>query len=90
MAADLPRRRHQPQFDDHSVHRDVAEAARQLATGADRVPEPEPEHAAEGKKHFPAWHRLALVGITLISVFMNFYQLGQNGFVAVKQIAVTA
>jgi 4-amino-4-deoxy-L-arabinose transferase-like glycosyltransferase len=26
------------------------------------------------------WHRLALVGVMLISVFMNFYQLGQNGF----------
>jgi len=49
-------------------------------TAAITQAEPEPEHAAEGKKHFPAWHRLALVGITLISVFMNFYQLGQNGF----------
>src|SRR5437763_7896887 len=26
------------------------------------------------------WHRLALVGIMLISIFMNFFQLGQNGF----------
>jgi 4-amino-4-deoxy-L-arabinose transferase-like glycosyltransferase len=26
------------------------------------------------------WHRLALVGVMLVSVFMNFYQLGQNGF----------
>src|SRR5437868_7801737 len=26
------------------------------------------------------WHRLALGGVTLISIFMNFYQLGQNGF----------
>src|SRR5713101_7984418 len=26
------------------------------------------------------WHRLALVGIMLVSIFMNFYQLGQNGF----------
>ncbi len=26
------------------------------------------------------WHRLALVGVMLISLFMNFYQLGQNGF----------
>ncbi len=26
------------------------------------------------------WHRLALGGIMLISIFMNFYQLGQNGF----------
>src|SRR5713101_1553312 len=26
------------------------------------------------------WHRLALVGVMLISLFMNFCQLGQNGF----------
>jgi 4-amino-4-deoxy-L-arabinose transferase-like glycosyltransferase len=26
------------------------------------------------------WHRLALGAVMLISIFMNFYQLGQNGF----------
>src|SRR3989441_5633278 len=26
------------------------------------------------------WSRLALAGVMLISIFMNFYQLGQNGF----------
>src|SRR5437588_5049583 len=26
------------------------------------------------------WHRLALAGIMFISIFMNFFQLGQNGF----------
>jgi 4-amino-4-deoxy-L-arabinose transferase-like glycosyltransferase len=26
------------------------------------------------------WHKLALSGIMLISIFMNFFQLGQNGF----------
>ena len=26
------------------------------------------------------WHRLALGGVMLVSIFMNFYQLGQNGF----------
>src|SRR5439155_239655 len=26
------------------------------------------------------WHRLALAGVMLVSIFMNFYQLGQNGF----------
>src|SRR5436190_18549293 len=36
--------------------------------------------APPGKKRWFAWHRLALVGITLISVFMNFYELGKNGF----------
>src|SRR6266566_435187 len=29
---------------------------------------------------FSLWHRLALGGIMLISIFMNFFQLGQNGF----------
>src|SRR6266513_1971543 len=28
----------------------------------------------------PLWQRLALAGVMLISIFMNFYQLGQNGF----------
>src|SRR6266496_2137825 len=28
----------------------------------------------------PIWRRLALVSVMLISIFMNFYQLGQNGF----------
>jgi 4-amino-4-deoxy-L-arabinose transferase-like glycosyltransferase len=36
--------------------------------------------AAYGKKRWLAWHRMTLVGITLISVFMNFYQLGKNGY----------
>src|SRR3989441_6275616 len=26
------------------------------------------------------WQRLALSGVMLVSIFMNFYQLGQNGF----------
>ncbi len=55
---------------------------------ADTVPriiqtEPEPEHVIEQKRkgmRFPAWHQLALGGIALISIFMNFFQLGANGF----------
>ncbi len=41
-----------------------------------------PEHpkAQRVQQRFPAWHHLALGGIALISVFMNFFQLGQNGF----------
>src|SRR6266567_609957 len=41
-----------------------------------------PEHpkAQRVQQRFPAWHHLALGGITLISIFMNFFQLGQNGF----------
>ena len=26
------------------------------------------------------WPRLALAAVTLVSIFMNFFQLGQNGF----------
>ena len=46
------------------------------------IPRVEPEHAIEqqGQPRSPLWHRLALAAITLISVFMNFFQLGQNGF----------
>jgi 4-amino-4-deoxy-L-arabinose transferase-like glycosyltransferase len=43
----------------------------------------EPEHPTEQRElqRFPAvWHRLALGGILLIAVFMDFYRLGQNGF----------
>jgi 4-amino-4-deoxy-L-arabinose transferase-like glycosyltransferase len=36
--------------------------------------------AAHGKKRWLAWHHMALVGITLISVFMNYYLLGTNGY----------
>src|SRR5439155_8631846 len=28
----------------------------------------------------PLWHRLGLAVVMLVSIFMNFYQLGQNGF----------
>src|SRR5438067_2593987 len=41
-------------------------------------PELLPEQRVE--KRFPSWHQLALGGILLISVFMNFFQLGQSGF----------
>src|SRR5437660_2573191 len=36
---------------------------------------------AQGKNDWPPiWRRLALAVVMLISIFMNFYQLGQNGF----------
>src|SRR2546427_10096117 len=46
------------------------------------IPQAQPEHPIEqrGQNGFLTWHRLALGAITLISVFMNFYRLGQNGF----------
>src|SRR6266849_5809901 len=59
-----------------------------MADTVPRIIQTEPEHVIEQKRkgmrfpswHFPVWHQLALGGITLISVFMNFFQLGQNGF----------
>src|SRR5437764_11564866 len=41
-------------------------------------PELLPEQRVE--KRFPSWHQLALGGILLISVFMDFFQLGEGGF----------
>src|SRR6266568_1704297 len=40
------------------------------------------ESVAEHRGTLPSrlWQRLALGGVMLVSIFMNFYQLGQNGF----------
>ena len=42
----------------------------------------EAERVAEHRNTAPSrlWSRLALGGVMLVSIFMNFYQLGQNGF----------
>ncbi len=42
----------------------------------------QPEHVAERETLFlsPLWQRLLLGIVILISLFMNFFQLGQNGF----------
>src|SRR5579885_1295582 len=40
----------------------------------ERVPE------QQEQRRSPLWSRLALAGITLIAIFMDFYQLGRNGF----------
>src|SRR6266516_2663013 len=43
--------------------------------------ENQPEQpAVPGKNDWPLWRRLSLVIVMLVSIFMNFYQLGQNGF----------
>ena len=44
--------------------------------------EAQPAPLTEQKTPAPSslWQRLALGGVMLISLFMNFYQLGQNGF----------
>ena len=52
---------------------------------ADTLPAITPEESRikqepSPQRRFPAWHRLALAGITLISIFMNFYQLGAGGY----------
>ena len=53
-----------------------------MADTTPTITQVEPDHPKEQRvqKRFPMWHRLALVGIILISVFMDFYRLGQNGF----------
>ncbi|HAE84427.1 MAG TPA: glycosyl transferase family 39 [Ktedonobacter sp.] len=53
-----------------------------MAETSTTIAQVEPEHpiAQRIQKRFPAWHQLALGGITIISIFMNFFQLGQNGF----------
>ena len=46
-------------------------------------PQAGPEHSTAPREpqRFPeVWHRLALGGILLLAVFMDFYRLGQNGF----------
>jgi 4-amino-4-deoxy-L-arabinose transferase-like glycosyltransferase len=52
-----------------------------LADTITTITQVEPDYSTESvERHSPIWPQLALVGITLISVFMNFFQLGQNGF----------
>lgn len=41
---------------------------------------PERLEVPDKKSRSPVWRWPALIGIMLASVFMNFYQLGQNGF----------
>ena len=47
-----------------------------------KITSTEPEHITQPRrqKRFPFWHRLGLAGILLISIFLDFFQLGQNGF----------
>src|SRR5260370_3927939 len=47
-------------------------------TTAENLPK---QPAVRSKKGWPPlWQRLALAAVMLVSIFMNFYQLGQNGF----------
>src|SRR5213080_284804 len=56
---------------------DTNSTATPLTTPPD---EPEQPIAPPGKKRWFARHRFALGGILLISIVMNFYALGKNGF----------
>src|SRR5437763_8616986 len=56
---------------------DTGSTATPLTTPPD---EPEQPIAPPGKKRWFARHRFALGGILLISIVMNFYALGKNGF----------
>ncbi|HEY6542061.1 MAG TPA: glycosyltransferase family 39 protein [Ktedonobacteraceae bacterium] len=56
---------------------DTNSTATPLTTPPD---EAEPPIAPPGKKRWFARHRFALGGILLISIVMNFYELGKNGF----------
>jgi 4-amino-4-deoxy-L-arabinose transferase-like glycosyltransferase len=53
-----------------------------MADTISRTPTDATERAPEQQeqRRSPLWSRLALVGITLIAIFMDFYQLGRNGF----------
>ncbi|HEV2580824.1 MAG TPA: hypothetical protein VGT44_08230 [Ktedonobacteraceae bacterium] len=43
-------------------------------------PPGQPAAVPEKKEWPPIMRRLSLAGVVLVSIFMNFYQLGQNGF----------
>src|SRR5438094_7971392 len=55
---------------------------RNMADILEMTEEAQPAPLTEQKTPAPSslWQRLALGGVMLISLFMNFYQLGQNGF----------
>jgi hypothetical protein len=49
-----------------------------VVTASEKRPE---QLVVQSKKGWsPLLRRLSLAGVILVSIFMNFYQLGQNGF----------
>ncbi len=51
------------------------------ATTREKLPEQPTQPMVQSKNDWlPLWRWLALAGVMLVSIFMNFYQLGQNGF----------
>ncbi len=53
-----------------------------MADTEEKIIQSEPERLIERRvpQGSPLWQRLALGGIMLVSLFMNFFQLGKNGF----------
>jgi 4-amino-4-deoxy-L-arabinose transferase-like glycosyltransferase len=52
-----------------------------IDTPATTIESPPEQLAVPSKNDWPPlWRRLALAVVMLVSIFMNFYQLGQNGF----------
>ena len=52
-----------------------------IDTPATTLESPPEQLAVQSKNDWPPlWRRLALAVVMLVSIFMNFYQLGQNGF----------
>ncbi len=52
-----------------------------IDTPATTIESPPEQLAVQSKNDWPPlWQRLALAVVMLVSIFMNFYQLGQNGF----------
>ncbi len=53
-----------------------------MAEATSKIFQTEPEYVTEksAQKRFPFWHRWALGVIALIAIFMDFFQLGSNGY----------
>jgi hypothetical protein len=52
-----------------------------IDTPATTIESPPEQLAVQSKNDWPPlWRRLAPAVVMLVSIFMNFYQLGQNGF----------
>jgi 4-amino-4-deoxy-L-arabinose transferase-like glycosyltransferase len=53
-----------------------------MAEATSKIFQTEPEYVTEqsAQKRFPFWHRWVLGVIAMIAVFMDFFQLGRNGF----------
>ncbi len=53
-----------------------------MAEATSKIFQTEPEYVTEqsAQKRFPFWHRWALGVIALIAIFMDFFQLGRNGY----------